>query len=321
MFGQTFSRLPPNGRNGRKTPPGLKRFSLAAFLATALLPVLAFAAPSIRILLSEPAGIHQEAANSLVQNLYLSTANWEIETLTANDQYYENRGHLIVTIGTKALKSALGARGRRPILALLVPQLTFGQLANGRPEVTALYLDQPLGRQLRLLGMALPELGEVGVLLGPISRQFKAPLEQTAAASGVQVETALIDNSSGLLPSLSNLAENSQAFLLLPDPVVAGRSTLQSFFLQTYRLKKPVLAYSSPLVQSGALLGLYATPSQQGEEAAGWIRESWANGKFMLGRPRHPKRFTVGINRTVARSLDIDLPSEEVLARELGDSK
>jgi ABC-type uncharacterized transport system substrate-binding protein len=78
-----------------------------------------------------------------------------------------------------------------------------------------------------------------------------------------------------------------------------------------------VLAYSAPLVKSGALLGLYATPAQLGGEAAGWISESWSGGAFHLGAPRYPKRFTIGINRTVARSLEIDLPSEEALGRRL----
>jgi UDP-3-O-[3-hydroxymyristoyl] glucosamine N-acyltransferase LpxD len=49
-----------------------------------------------------------------------------------------------------------------------------------------------------------------------------------------------------------------------PDPVVVQRGALQNFFLHTYRLKKPVLAYSAPLVKSGALLWLYATPAQLG---------------------------------------------------------
>jgi ABC-type uncharacterized transport system substrate-binding protein len=98
--------------------------------------------------------------------------------------------------------------------------------------------------------------------------------------------------------------------------VVAQRNTLQSLLLHTYRLKKPVLAYSAPLAQSGALLALYATPAQLGAEAAAWIRESWGS-EFRLAAPRYPRRFTVAVNRTVARALDISLPGEDALARRL----
>ena len=64
-------------------------------------------------------------------------------------------------------------------------------------------------------------------------------------------------------------------------------------------------------------MALYATPEQHGEEAADWISESWSNGKIGLGGSRYPKRFTISINSTVARSLDIALPSADVLTRQL----
>jgi len=78
-----------------------------------------------------------------------------------------------------------------------------------------------------------------------------------------------------------------------------------------------VLAYSAPLAKSGAVLALYATPAQMGEEAAAWIVNAWGGEGFRLGAPRHPASFTIAINRTVARSLDIELPTEAELRRRL----
>lgn len=276
-------------------------------------PGLARAAPAIDVLVSEPTGIYQETAASLSQTL--SRDGWKI-TVTTPERASTNGRNLTVAIGTKALEAALSRPGR-PVLSLLVPQLTYERLASGQHQVSALYLDQPLTRQLQLLGLALPGLKKAGATLGPASRGLQAELQRAAKASGIQVNSAVIDQGSNLYAALTELAEDSQAFLLLPDPVVVRRGALQNFFLHTYRLQKPVLAYSAPLVKSGALLGLYATPAQLGGEAAGWISESWSGDAFQLGAPRYPKRFTIGINRTVARSLEIDLPSEEALGRRL----
>lgn len=291
----------------------LTRFSPAALAGFILWPWLALAAPEINVLVSEPAGIYQETAASLSQTL--SRDGWKI-TLSTPDRHSTNGRNLTVAIGTKALEAALALPGR-PVLSLLVPRSTYERLASGQHQVTALYLDQPLTRQLQLLGLALPDLKKAGATLGPASRGLHAELQSAAKASGIQVNSALIDQGSDLYAALTELAEDSQAFLLLPDPVVVQRGALQNFFLHTYRLKKPVLAYSAPLVKSGALLGLYATPAQLGGEAAGWISESWSGSAFHLGAPLYPKRFTIGINRTVARSLEIDLPSEEALSRRL----
>ena len=291
----------------------LIRLSPAALAGFLLWPWLALAAPEINVLVSEPAGIYQEAAASLSQTL--SRDDWKI-TLSTPDRYSTNGRNLTVAIGTRALEAALSQPGR-PVLSLLVPRSTYERLASGQHQVSALYLDQPLTRQLQLLGLALPGLKKVGTTLGPASQGLQAELQSAAKVSGIPVNSALIDQGSDLYAALTELAEDSQAFLLLPDPVVVQRGALQNFFLHTYRLKKPVLAYSAPLVKSGALLGLYATPTQLGAEAAGWIRESWSRGAFRLGAPRYPQRFTIGINRTVARSLEIDLPSEEALGRRL----
>lgn len=289
---------------------------LAGVLLAGLLgwPGAALPAPVIRVLLSEPAGIYQETAASLSQTL--SRQNWKI-SVSSPEAVATNDADLTVAIGTRALETALTQPSDGPVLALLVPRLAYERLASGRRQVSALYLEQPLTRQLQLLGLALPGLKMAGATLGPASRGLQAELQSAAKESGIPVNTALIDQGSDLYASLTELAKDSQAFLLLPDPVVVRRGALQNFFLHTYRLKKPVLGYSAPLVKSGALLGLYATPTQLGEEAAGWIRESWSRGAFHLGAPRYPQRFTTGINRAVARSLEIDLPSEEALSRRL----
>ncbi len=286
---------------------------VAALMGSVFWPGHALAVPVIDVLVSEPAGIYQETATSMAQAL--RGEGWKV-TVSTPERSVPQGSDLTVAIGTRALEAAL-LRPGRPVLSLLVPRLTYERLASGKAGVTALYLDQPLHRQLQLLVLALPGLKQVGVPLSPSSQRLQAALQSAAKASRIQVNSALINQGSDVYAALTELAEDSQAFLLLPDPVAVQRSVLQNFFLQTYRLKKPVLAYSAPLVQSGALLALYATPAQLGEEAAAWIRESWSKGVFRLGEPRYPKRFTIGVNRTVARSLDIVLPSEAALTRQL----
>jgi ABC-type uncharacterized transport system substrate-binding protein len=288
----------------------LARVLLAGWLGW---PGAVLSAPVIRVLLSEPAGVYQETAASLLQAL--SREDWNI-SVSSPEAVAANGVNLTVAIGTRALETALAQPGR-PVLSLLVPRLTYERLAAGQRQISALYLDQPLPRQLQLLELALPGLKRAGVPLGPTSQGLQPALADASKDSGLPVDTALIQRSADLYAALTSLAETSQAFLLLPDPVVTQRGVLQNFFLHTYRLKKPVLAYSAPLVQSGALLGLYATPAQLGEEAAGWMRESWIKGEFRLGASRYPKRFTIGVNRSVARSLEIALPDEGMLSRQL----
>lgn len=291
----------------------LARLILALLIGATFLPELALAQPSISVVLTEPKGYYQQAADSLTRAL--SREGWKVSVSTP-ESYSANGSDLTVAIGTLALEKVL-ATPRRPVLSLLVPRATYERLASGRPQVSALYLDQPLDRQLQLLALALPNLKNVGVPLGPVSQEMKDGLLAVGRDKDIQVHTAIAEKNSDLYPALTSLASESQAFILLPDPLVAQRSSLQNFFLHTYRLKRPVLAYSAPLAKSGAIMAIYATPEQYGEEAATWIRESWSSGNVSLGGSRYPKRFTISINPTVARSLDIALPSVDVLTRKL----
>ena len=300
-------RLRPAGR-----PSWILQFACGALLGCLAAPGGASQVPAIDVLVSEPAGIYQETATSMAQAL--SREGWQV-TVSTPERGAPQGADLTVAIGTRALEGAL-ARPGRPVLSLLVPRPTYERLASGKAGVTALYLEQPLRRQLHLLASALPGLKRVGAPLGPVSQAQQAALLSAAKAAGLQVSSAQIRRGQDLGAALDGLADNSEAFVLLPDPVVAQRGTLQNLFLHTYRLRKPVLAYSAPLAQSGALLSLYATPAQLGEEAAAWVRESWGSG-LRLGAPRYPTRFTVAVNRAVARSLEIELPSEAALTRRL----
>lgn len=303
-----------SGFRRRGRPPWLM---LAGWLIALLWAMPALAQPQpqpeITVLVTEPTGFYQEAADSLSSSL--GQAGWKV-TVTTPAGGAAKPGSLAVAIGTPALKAAL-AQPTRPVLGLLVPRSTYQRVAAGKSSVSALYLDQPLARQLRLLAAALPRLKKIGVPLGPTSRDLEPELVSAANGSGIQVVSTLIDGSKDLYPALNEMAGTSQAFVLLPDPVVAQRNSLHNFFLHTYRLRRPVLAYSAPLAKSGAVLALYTTPAQVGEEAAAWIRQSWREGGFRLGEPRYPERFTIAVNRTVARSLDLDIPAEAELSRRL----
>ncbi len=273
---------------------------------------LAKAGPVINVVVSEPTGIYQQAASSLTQAL--NPNDWTVVVSTP-DRNGSVRSDLTVAIGTRALEAAV-AQPVGPVLSMLVPRLTYERLTANSSQASALYLEQPLSRQLRLLLLALPGKPNVGAPLGPTSQMLQTALQSAARDTGIHVNVAVIEPGVDLRAALNGLADDSDAFVLLPDPMMTQRSTLQNFLLHTYRLKKPVLAYSAPLAQSGALLALYATPTQLGEEAAEWIRESWRN-EFRLGAPRYSKRFTVDINHTVARSLELALPSEDELSRRL----
>ena len=281
-----------------------------------LLSLRAWAAPAVTLLLSDTGGIYQEAATALQANL-------ETGSVQVSQQYLSQRGEprredWVVVFGVAALQQVMAERGTTPVLTVLVPRASYLRITAGKTRaVTALYLDQPLERMAALQHNALPNSRRTGVLLGSTMKALREEAEQAGASQRLDIRAKIIDAPAEVFPALTELSEDIDVLWLLPDPLVVNRNNLQSLFLQTYRQRLPVVAYSAALVQAGAMLGLYATPTQLGHEAGQWLKTLMAAGARPLPMARYPTSFVVAINPSVARSLNMSLPTVDELTRML----
>ena len=280
-------------------------------------------AQAITLLLSEPGGIYQEAAQALRQELEQSGEGWQVRQQTVTERGGAGREDLVVALGVKALGAALAEPGATPVLALVVPRLAYEKLladstgSARRRSISALYLDQSLSRQFQLLRLALPNVQRVAVLLGPASGSLADDLVEAARTARLELNLRQVAATEEIFPALDELSDPAQVLLLLPDATVVNRSTLQTLLLQTYRKRLPVLGYSAALSTAGAVLGLYATPAQLGREAAQLIRGAAKGRELRLPVPRHADAFSLSINHNVARSLGLTLPGEAELSASL----
>jgi hypothetical protein len=301
----------------------MRRAGWFLVLATAIAGFPVQAAQSVTLLLSEPVGIYREAAQALQRELTRELAMQDVpggirwQHVGEQPNLAGDPDELIVTLGVRALKYALDAPGSAPLFALLVPSLTYEKLIADHPQASrrraasALFLDQPFSRQLQLIRLALPETKRIGVLVGPATAGQTDELKKAGRETGLDVRIHAIHDREQLFAGLNDLAREVDVLLLLPDPQVVSGETLRALFLQTYQLRLPIVAYAASLVQAGATLGLYATPAQLGREAGKWIRgmlgEKGANKATTL----YPQLYTVEVNRNVARTLELPLPSVE----------
>jgi hypothetical protein len=232
---------------------------------------------------------------------------------------------LVVTIGLAAAQQTLSREKDLPAaprtLCLLIPRQSFGRLlpAAGRardPRLSAVFIDQPLSRQMDLLRLALPEKKRVGVILGPVSQDLESELGNQAREHALDLTVARITERSGLYGALQSVLPASDLLLMLPDPIVANADTVYGLLLTTYREQLPVAGFSEGLLNAGALISLYSTAHQQGRQGAEIAREALAHSGA-LPEPQYPKYFTVRVNVSVARSLGLHLPSEETLGAAL----
>lgn len=224
---------------------------------------------------------------------------------------------LVVAIGLRALQTALEGDARIPVVATLLPQAAYETTLRGaaRRNVTAVYMDQPLARQLDLLRAALPGRNRVGVLLGPESMRQERGVLAALAERGFKSVPARLAGPQDLSAALKDiLGQDADVLLALPDPAVWGTGTLQNILRSSIAARVPLVAFSPAYVKAGALLALYSTPAQIGAQAAQAARATLAG---RMPAPQYPREFGVASNRTVMRALGLNIPEDAVLSEHL----
>ena len=278
-------------------------------------------AMEIALVLSQPDGIHQRLAASLLNASTGSSARIRVvsdppDTLAASAL---ESADLIISTGKAAAEAALSVSDKMVFAALVnTRQLTDLQTKYGQQRVSGIVLDQPVERHIRLIRAALPQSRCVSMLFGPETLQFKAAMQEASATSGLQLNSRDLSSTDELLPALLKTLENCDALIALPDPVTSTPTTARSVLLTSYRLGKPVFAYSRAFVNAGALAAVFSNPEDLGRDLADWINTLAADGAALTLPPaRAPRYFEVAVNRQVAKALSLRLPSDLELLLQL----
>lgn len=300
------------------------RFLILALWLGWLAGAGALAAPSVVIVSSERSAPYVEAAQALIDELERTgLARAQVLQLTA--QEFSGAGplapKLYVALGLQAAQVLARAELRAPVLCTLLPRSSFEAVLreSGRrasAQFTALYLDQPLVRQLELIRLALPDVRRIGLLWGPGSQRQAGVLKALAQERGLELVEANVESPDLLFSALREVLEKSDLLLAVADPLVYNSNSIQNILLTSFRARVPLLAFSPAYVRAGALLALHVTPAQIGLQAA-LLSLKVLQGKTLSATPLYSQDFDVAVNEYVARSfgLTLDGPALRVQLR------
>lgn len=278
-------------------------------------------AATVLVVLSDDSAVYQETAEALEREIggnhkTVRTIAERLDATLADGAETK----LAIAIGVKAAERLSSRTDRVATLAVLVPRDWYqkngrGILAEGGRIYGAVVLDQPYSRQLKLTKLASPSATRVGVIYSQGNAGHLAEIESAARALRLSVNETMIDSETSLVDALEKTLSDSDVLLAIPDSIVLNRNTVQSLFITSYRYRDPVIGYSKSLTRAGALVSLYSTPAQIGKQAGETAQRYLSGGK--LSGMQWPKYYSISANTHVARSLDIELPSEQNLLKEL----
>lgn len=298
-----------------------------AFLALMLgffVPILAYAYSGITIVISAFSPINKEFIEDFKEEL-ISGKNTNlhvkiIELQEAEKLVVAENSELVIALGVKALEASSKLKHTTPVMGVFTPLPSFNSLllASRRDlgNFSAIVLDQPYMRQMCLIKTVLPDVKNLGILLGSTSSQYSELLKDVGEKSTLNIMQENVNQESDLIPKLQKVLDSTDALMAIPDPLIYNRETAQPILLTSYRHQKPVFGYSQSYVRAGALASVYSSTKQLAKQAAEIaVKSQQAPG--LLPPPQTPKYFSVMVNYQVARSLNIQLADEYSLYKKM----
>lgn len=266
----------------------------------------------VTVVLSEQGGVYQTFSDSLRSNL-------QADRFTLTTQHFDEKlgvSDLYIAVGMKAA-SELASKDV-PTLNVLVPKSGYDKLPHvlaqrSRPR-SAIFLDQPMGRQIALLLAALPDTRHVGVLYSSPPPELPN-VHRLLADKNILLHDRSVDESQSLNDALESILNESEVLFVLPDAEVYNAGTIRNILLTSYRKQVPLIGISQAYVKAGALCAIYSTPAQIAIQTAEAVRVFSESGKLPLSQ--YPKEFEVSVNVQVARSLDLPIKDAEILRNEV----
>lgn len=307
--------------------PGGHLLLLLLSLLLSLAPVAAAetaskagAAAEVLIVPSERGGAYEETIDILLTELGGLQPSPSIEVRQWDEAVPAATTRVIVTIGAKAAAEVGTGAEASVVVNTLLPSHSFAQIHSGRSademkRITAVFLDQPVRRQIALLREALPDWTNLALISGPTTRELSMAIETEARQSGLSVRRSDINSDRELFRALQQTLESPALLIAVPDRDLYNSRTIQNILLTSYRRNSPLVGFSAAYVRAGALLAVYSHPAQVAAQAAEAVA-AVLHGNAMPP-PRYPVAFEVDINQTVARSLGIRLNSARVIEARL----
>lgn len=277
-----------------------------------------FAEARIEVILSENTVVYRQVAEQVQRHLqFNSNLIWSVRDLdtAATGQSPQ----LLVAIGTRAAQELAKKPQPAPVLCIFLPKTAYQEISFP-PETlhSALFLDQPLSRLFTLTEKILSPRNQVAIITSANTPYSPQRLEKSAQQAGLHLHTHTLTENENPLEALDPLFRDADAFLALPDQSALSYATVKWILYLSYKYRKPVVGFSEKFTDAGALISLYASPEDVGEDTA-QIIETWLQGAAKsLPPPAYGNGFSLSINKAIARGLNMETQLDPIqLKREL----
>lgn len=228
-----------------------------------------------------------------------------------------NNQDLIVAVGSKATQAVANTQTSNiPVLSTLIPQHTYKNIIEKSKHnlISAIFVDQPIERQLALTKIILPNARSFGVLSGYQSDDNISDVRKKLNQASFKHTFINIKTQKQAANAIKQLLRTSDVIVTLPSQITQQPLTAKWLLYMSYQRDVSVIGFSRGYIKAGALASVFSTPEQIAQQTQEWLTR-WITRPEQTkhASTESPKYYSVKFNRPVGDSLGISIADEQVV--------
>lgn len=278
--------------------------------------------PVISVIYSEQSLLQTEISLELLKQLTVATPSSSITAVQIHLIQRDNepplipevrqKTRLVIVIGSGNTAFAKQIFKEAPYLILATDPGKLNLKETGAND-SILYMTQPLCRQLEFIHLLNPQWTRFSYLTSKKDFPDKKAVQACAKKYSLHAYRQYSKDINKLSIDLKLALRNADLLLALPDKNIYNRKTVKNILLTSYRLRKPVIAFSANFVNAGAIAAIHSSPKQISRTAIRMIAEKLSGGEQFRHHLNYPDAFDISINRRVFKALNLDIPDIETI--------
>ena len=280
-------------------------------------PITSYSKEGVLAIMSDHGRTQQNFYSKLKNKITKNTSITQINSSDITDEII-NQHNLIISIGYKSAKIMAKHKTKNNIIYTLIPDNESLQLSIPCEKTTCykIYINQPVNRYVQLFKNLFPK-GRTLVFATTKANSIKSQQLKIASENNSLIfKDIRIHKNNNISRTFINKLNNNDVLLALPNPDIYNANHAKSIILSTYHANVPIIAYSKSFAKAGALISLYSSIDNIADKTANIVYSIITNGSLKQ-KEYYPDDFEIEINSAVARSLNINIDSENMLKRKV----
>lgn len=234
------------------------------------------------------------------------------ESLNSNPDY-------AITIGRQALLKVLASRSNTPIYSLKAPRITLDRMrkiyADLGIQVSGIYREQPLHKQLALADAIQPLNKNIYLLFGRMSRYYLDDYKKQVPRLGHKLFYQVLKNQDSPVSYFYKMNPQSGFLLLFDNPQQFTRQKIGLLLPISFKLNIPMIGNRLLHGHLGSLASIYSNENELIKKTSDAYSQYFENDRFES--PLYLDDFSVFVNQQIAQNFALDNLNEKQLEIEI----